>query len=162
MSKNWNIATTTLQEAGEWLLENVDDGADCPCCGQLCKVYRRAFNSAMTQGLIWLVQQAGSSPDWVDVPLQAPAWLTRSRELPKTRYWSLIEEKPNADPTKRCSGLWRPTAKGVDFVFSRTRIPSHVYLFDNTVSGFEEKTVAIRDTLGKAFDYSELMAWSKA
>ena len=157
----WDMATVTLEEVASWLLENMAEGAECPCCGQLCKVYKRAFNSAMARSLIWLVNQAPDAATWVDVPLQAPGWLTRSRELPKTRYWGLIEEKPNLDPTKRCSGIWRPTQAGVDFVFSRVSVSSHVYLFNNTVEGFAETRVLIRDVLGKDFDYSELLSDSQ-
>jgi hypothetical protein len=157
MPTDWDIATTTLEEAGEWLLANMDDGADCPCCGQFCKVYRRAFNAAMARGLIWLVEKSPAG-EWVDVPLEAPGWLTRSRELPKARYWGLIEEKPNVDPAKRCSGVWRPTDSGRGFVYEELCIPSHVYLFDNAVSAFEkDKKVSIRQALGSEFDYSELM-----
>lgn len=151
----------TLEEAASWLSKNMKRGADCPCCGQMCRIYRRAFNASMANSLIWLVSQ-NATTEWIDVPARAPGWLTKSREFPKSRYWGLIEEKPNKDPSKRCSGLWRPTKEGIDFVFSRSRIASHVYLFDNAVMGFEEKrTTSIQEALGKKFDYSELMAWSE-
>ena len=97
-------------------------------------------------------------PDWTDVPRTAPLWLIKiAGEFAKAAHWGLIEQKKNDDPAKRCSGLWRATARGKNFAHGLELIPTHVYLFDNKVVGFEGEETTIQRALGNRFNYEELM-----
>jgi hypothetical protein len=151
----------TLQDAHDWLRQHVRDGAVCPCCRQLAKIYRRKLNSSMARSLIWLVRAAGPTLDWVEVTQRAPRWLVRSRELSKLTYWGLVEKCPK-DPAStsggRDSGAWRPTPDGVDFAMARTHLPAHALVYDNRVLRLDgAEQVDIRQALGKRFNYEELM-----
>lgn len=147
----------TLIEARRYVEANRDKGIECPCCGQFAKTYRRKLNVSMARGLIWLVNQC-ITDEWVDVPSTAPKWLLRSRELPKLSYWGLVEERPLYKKVeKRCSGFWRPTKRGVDFAYRRSRVPSHVFIYDNDVVGTSEVQIDIVTALGAKFSYAELM-----
>jgi hypothetical protein len=131
-------------------------GGDCPCCGQFTKVYKRKFNAGMARGLIWLVLL--DEPEWTDVPKLAPKWLIKiAGEFAKSAHWGLSEQKPTDDPNQKCSGLWRPTEKGANFVSDSLTIPTHVYLYDNAVIKFTQEETTIREALGKRFSYEELM-----
>ncbi len=83
----------------------------------------------------------------------------RGGDYAKLVHWNLIEQKPKdrGDTTRRDSGLWRPTFKGLDFAHQRCVVPSHVYLYDNILQKSEDTQINIVDALGKHFDYRELM-----
>jgi hypothetical protein len=155
----------TLEEARNGLQEALSrgDGALCPCCDQHAKVYRRKLNASMARALLWLVRHYESTRSWCDVPRQAPAWLLRSRELPKLAYWGLIQQQVNDDdPTKRCSGIWRPTQIGCLFAHGRRTVASHVEIYNGAVIGHSDKQITIKDALGKRFNYAELMGSSSS
>lgn len=150
----------TLDEARDFVFAHWEDGAQCPCCDQQVKLYKRPLNSTMARGLIWLVQQAGTNRDWVEVSQDGPKWLVKAGgEFAKLYHWGLIEEMPKdpKDTSKRTSGIWRPTFKGVQFVMLRIKVPKRVFLYNNEVQGWDDEQVNIIDALGKKFDYQELM-----
>tara|TARA_R110002060_G_scaffold2549_3_gene4261 strand:+ start:2689 stop:3198 length:510 start_codon:yes stop_codon:yes gene_type:complete len=148
---------STLAEARLAVLENRDKGMICPCCDKFTRAYRRNFNSTMSRSLIWLVKIWEAENPWVDVPKNAPRWLVRSNQLPSVRWWDLIERCPNDNPEVKHSGLWRPTQKGLEFVYKRTKIPSKALTYDGKVIALEGDMVTIEDTLGTKFHYAELM-----
>jgi len=151
---------TTLEEARDFVLEHLEEGVQCPCCAQTARLYKRSLNSAMARSLLWLYGQSGKNLDWVDVQKTAPNWLLQSRELPKLIHWRLIKEMPKDphDTTKRTSGFWRPTLKGVLFAKNQAKVPKRVYLYNNEVQGWDDDSVSIVDALGTKFDYAELIA----
>lgn len=179
-----DIGATTVAQAKDWLRLRAKKGARCPCCKQYVKIYRRALGAPMSRWLIWLVrtweqndkqlpgvrfafdrrfEEGTSAGHWVDIR-QSPV---RGGDYAKLVHWGLIEQKPNLNEKKngakdtKDSGLWRPTYKGLDFAHGRSKVPSHVHLYDNikiSVTGAEEPLVTIMQTLGKKYSYSELMS----
>ena len=154
----------TLAEARQAVHAVADEGSACPCCDQLVKRYRRPLNAIMARGLLWLVGAAGPELQWIHVNAVAPKWLTnKGGSLATLQHWGLIEQQPKEDrpagerSTKRTSGFWRPTPKGVAFAKDEARVPSHVVLYDNQVEGWSDHEIGIRDALGEAFDYAALM-----
>lgn len=155
---------TTLADAKDWLRVRGKKGARCPCCRQHVEIYRRVLGSQMARWLIWLVRtwehQGQGHPDklqntWIDIR-QAPV---RGGDYAKLRYWSLVEQKTSSRKAdERDIGLWRPTYKGIDFVYRRVSVPSHVYVYDEQPLKFEERTVSVVEALGKRFSYQELMS----
>lgn len=74
-------------------------------------------------------------------------------------WWKLLEpSKENDDPTKKSSGYWRITQKGIDFLEKRITVPKRVHIYDNKCVGFDEEMVDVIKALGKKFDYQELMS----
>jgi hypothetical protein len=152
---------------GTWLLSTVrevfrkmlmGDGTYCPCCGRFSKVYRRKLNSGMAAGLIWLVRAFEVSSDWIEPQKDAPRYVLNNREMGKLVHWGLAELKPNDDDSSRkTTGLWRPTRRGIDFVYNRCIVPARVYLYLNMILGFDSKMISIQTALGNKFDYEELM-----
>jgi hypothetical protein len=148
----------TLEVAKNWLRPRAKQGAYCPCCKQHVKVYRRALGSQMVRWLIWLVrvfEQLPKTADggWVNIK-ESPV---RGGDYGKLVHWGVVESRSNSDPALRTSGLWRPTAKGIDFVQQRIALPSHVVLYNNEIMAFSDETIKIREALGKRFDFAELM-----
>lgn len=140
--------------------ENDKTGTPCPCCGQICKLYRRHINAPMARFLIWLVRSYEQNPRWVHLK-QFPMIQNRrgGGDYGKLMHWGLVEQKPNTDdPDKRTSGEWRPTPKGIEFARQRISIPEALFLYDNVLQGFSDKKTDIVGALGQEFSYQELMS----
>ena len=162
MSDQLELFTTerSLVDAKEWLNARIYEGAPCPCCGQFARVYRRKLNVGLACWLIWLVKRhlatiraVGHDEVWHDVRDSD----VRGGDYGKLIHWRLVVQKENEDETKRTSGMWQPTARGVEFACHNSTEPSHVYLYNNQVIGWSDKQFSISDALTKKFNYSELM-----
>lgn len=141
------------------VMAQIEDGITCPCCGQYCRLYKRKLNAPMACALIWLVlRKTDTKKDWINIH-ESPLFQGRrvGGDFAKLEHWRLIESKLNEDETKRCSGLWRPTEKGVAFVEKRITVPAKVHLYNNVIHGWSEEHITIIDALGEKFDYGELM-----
>lgn len=150
----------TIAEAKQFLKENWEKGVDCPCCRRLVKLYRYKLNSGSARSLIIMYELEQEHHDWVHVQHEfADRGLNaNSMNYILLHWWGLIVFKPdNDDPTKRASGYWRITDKGVKFVLGLIQVPSHVFIYNNKKWGASEEYVTIQDALGKKFDYRELM-----
>jgi len=135
-------------------------GAHCPCCERFIKLYRRPLSASMARYLIVLAKKSGTGNPWLHVETDFRDVSIPSRgDYAKLRYWGLIEPKPGvSEHGARTNGYWRITDQGRDFVAGNTLVPSHVLLLNNRIVGYSDKSVTIRDALGSAFSYDELIA----
>lgn len=154
-----HFASMTLAQAREWLLDRIMDGASCPCCGQMAKIYARSIYAKMAVHLIKLYRLTKLHQDrqffhvteFVD---------TIGNDTVKTVHWDLIEEMPKTKDmkSKKTSGFWRLTEKGKLFVENKIQLPEKALIYNANFLGFEEgKMVSIIDCLGEGFDYYRLM-----
>ena len=155
-------STYTLAEARRAVTAGLDDGVECPCCGQFAKVYKRKLNSFMAYALIVLRNHAVRSDNqWVHIRALSLRVAAGGGELAKLCHWDLIEEMPaQREDGSRHAGFYRITARGLSFVNGETSVPRHVFIYDNGVRGFSDERTTIREALGDKFNYSELMALS--
>ena len=72
-------------------------------------------------------------------------------------FWGLIQCRPNDEPTKKHSGVWRPTKLGYDFSRDRVTVPRTAVVHNNVLDRLEGDQIGIRQCLGKKFSYEELM-----
>jgi hypothetical protein len=147
----------TIQEGKEYLRANFDkpgSGVPCPCCGQNVKLVPRKLSREMVKWLVHLVRQWEQHHDWINMR----KYPTQRGDYAYLKHWKLCEQEPeNPDPTKTRSGYWRPTRKGIDFVYDRIKLPSHALVFDKKCYAFREETqVTIHDSMGEFFDIREL------
>lgn len=159
-----NIRKTTLAQAIEWLEERLDDGVECPCCGQLAKVYKRKLNSAMAFVLLLIHRRKGA--DWVHVPsyinakVRNPAVAAAVRgDWAKLTHWGLLDalEGERPDGSKRI-GYYKITTKGRRFANNQLKVSKHVWFYNGgSAERVDDEMVSIVDALGDKFDYSELM-----
>jgi muconolactone delta-isomerase len=133
-----------------------EPAARCERCGGMTKLYRRKLNSGMVRTLCWMVANYGR--EWIHTS-KMPRFSAQSNEVSKLAFWGLVQQKVNTDSSKRTSGVWRTTVAGEEFAWSRTALPSHVFIESpgNTLAGFESTTTDIVEALGDHFDYPELM-----
>lgn len=151
----------TLEEAKSWLRKQVEEGARCPCCTQLAKIYKRRIYSTMARNLIDLYKMSLASPEVEYFHVgNFGALASGGGDFAKFVYWGLVEEQPKDEnnKAKRTSGHWKLTNKGTLWVNGLATVQSHVKLYDSRVMGFEGEQITIREALGKNFDYEELMA----
>jgi hypothetical protein len=74
------------------------------------------------------------------------------------RHWGLLEQEPNADPTKKDSGNVRITELGCQFVLGKVSVPKGLYQYNDAVERFTEETTTCREALGQKFNYDDLMS----
>lgn len=162
-----SVVPGDLAAARDWLQSRLDNGAQCPCCDQHAQRYYRRINSGMARWLLALVRLSPQhSPCWVttkDVILHAASRRGFGSSLGSGEassllpFWGLIECRPNEDPKKKHSGVWRPTALGYDFAHGRVTVPRTAVVYNNTLNRLEGDQVGIRECLGRKFSYEELM-----
>jgi len=153
-----------------WLQGRIDDGVICPCCDQFAKVYRRSISGPMVLTLIAMYHVSreregcsnGLGP-WIHIERDindAGRTAKRSRDYAKLRHWGLIEPHPHnaaARPDKSSAGLWRITSPGVNYVEGDLCVPKYALVYNNEGRGFDGDILSIEDSLGKNFNYGELM-----
>lgn len=145
-----------LGEAKAYLRENYKKGCNCPVCGQFVKRYKRKLNSGMARTLIAIYKHHKYHPVNVKDFLRSKK-MQNNHDWTLLRYWGLIVEHENLDEKKKSSGVWSITTKGIHFVENRVRIASHVFIYNTKVEGFSLTDTNIVESLGKHFNYKELM-----
>lgn len=134
-----------------------DGKKDCPCCGRHAQIYDRRLHHTAAKKLILLLQKGGDQT-YVHTADLVERGEVSIGDFTKAKYWRLIEEREPDSEVKKTSGLWRLTAKGIEFVHGRLTIPRIAKIFDDRVIGFSEDHVTIQQCLdGGGFNYAELM-----
>ena len=149
----------TVEEARREVLENLDDGITCPCCGRVARRGRQQISRAMAMTLAWLgAEHKKSRGRWVHVPTEGRRWSITSNSHGKLRHWGLVEAKSNDDdPSKKESGKYRITRAGWEFLQGKTSVRRSAVVYNNELEGFEGPLVTITDCFGNDFDFRELM-----
>lgn len=148
----------TLGEAKEYVMKHKDTGVQCPCCDKFVKLYKRKLNTGMALFLMWLYKLGGKH-DYIQAGeiLSQGMKGTKSLDYSVLAHWGLIKDSVNDDDTKKGSGFWKLTDRGIRFVEKEISVFSHIYLYNNIFFGYGEDTVNIVQALGSKFDYQELM-----
>lgn len=155
------LAGPTLAEARAALREVLREGAICPCCDRVAKIYRRSISGAMLADLVTLAQREMEEPSsWVKIGVGG--FRPESGDYSKLRWWGLIEQKPEVreDGSNRC-GLWRITDLGIQFVRGQTFVRKYVYEYDGKLVEEEvndpgQKLVWFKDVQHARFDFQEI------
>jgi len=143
----------TLREAKRWLSDRLSDGAHCPCCGQIAKVYRRKVNSTMARALIQLYRHGGTT-DFV----HAPSLPGDTHEMSQLSWWGLIEEERIRREDGGRAGWWKLTERGALYVTNRLQIQEYAVVYDGTLVRLEGQLRSIQAALGKRFNLRDLMS----
>ena len=126
----------------------------CEHCGHVRRTYKRKFPIGDLRALYSLYRH-----DAIWVHIKDLDGKSGGGDFAKFRYWGLIEERENDDPSKKNAGYWRLTAKGLAFVRERLEIRTHAVVVDGECIRLEGEWIGIRKLwiLG-GFDLRELMA----
>jgi len=163
----------SLEEARMWLLGKMDKGAECPCCRQFAKIYRRKLTSSMAYALILICRYYRNvhAPHSITEWLHVPEWLSKTSQFgatvrggdwAKLVYWGLIEPKSGEereDGSERV-GYYRLTEDGLRFVKGEMRVPRVALVYNQQLLRMDDSQVVdIKEALTDKFDYGELMGW---
>ena len=158
---------STVREAKDYLLREMNKGAKCPCCNQMVKFYNRPLTSAMAYGLILLYKAPAEKKDpygYVHIEdyfkdLNVPSSIRG--DVPKLRFWGLIapegsEKESDKNPN---NGLYKVTDLGRLFVEGNVSVPSHVKLYNNRFFGHPDgsKHITIIQALKNKFNYEKII-----
>jgi len=163
VEEEWLRRGETLRQAAVALWGAADEGAWCPLCRKWVRRYWHRLNGSMARGLAWLVLAArraeiADAEGWVHVPTHGPRWLVRTNQHASLRLFGLAERRaPDEESRVKCSGWWRPTERGFDFVDGLVEVEDRVLTYNGEVVARGEARLRFRDVLDVAFDYSELM-----
>lgn len=149
----------SVEEAKQFIQENIDHGIICPCCNQFIKKYRRKLHHSMAMTLIYLCRYDKKKYEWIYVKDFLRLYkLHNTHDWTLLKYWGLIQEKPKGEGTKtRTSGMWKVTEKGYLFIENKIRVPERIHLLNNIFLEFSDETTDVKESLGKYFNYEELM-----
>jgi hypothetical protein len=152
--------SNTIAEAKHFLRANFEKGVDCPCCGQFVKLYKRKLNSGMAITILRIYNESiDDFGKWIPVKefLRINKY-KNSHDWTLLKHWGLLEEKEIVkDSEDNNSGFWKITPKGRQFVMNEINVPNKVHIYNNKVLGFSDDQTNIIDSLGKNFNYTELM-----
>lgn len=155
------IPAETLQEAQDSFRQRLFEGkkTKCPCCGRSAKVYKRKLNSGMARMLIRFYEVHFRMPghEYVHVHDLFGGFAQSHRDWPVLRLWGLIQPKDKRTADDNASGFWRLTETGRAFVRGEGSAPKYVFMYDKKRVDASDELITIRQALGDAFDYGELM-----
>jgi len=151
------MSFATLREAKEWHSGRFVKGADCPCCGQFVKRYKRKLNSSMAYATILLAnhqEEVGEAhlhpPDYLSTVTSTAT--VRGGDWSKRRDWGLIESDDTvSDDGSKRAGFWRVTDAGRGSEPNWIRVPTHMFLYNREAcdSNQDGETTDIEQALGK-------------
>ena len=152
----------SMEEAKQFLREKWTEGANCPCCNQFVKLYKRPFNSGMAYSLILIYKLHLKYPnEWIHLQEKFATEYklnSNSMDYSQLERWELTERMRGIrEDGSSCVGFWRITQKGIRFVLRKTTIPKRVHIYNDKVYGFSGEEIYIEKGLSNKFDYSELM-----
>lgn len=143
----------SIADGRDWLREQLREGAHCPLCGQLAKVYKRTLTSSTGRSLLEIYRVAHG--DWVHVPSLVHS---TGHEEAKARHWGLLQSRGDyREDGAKWSGYWRLTPLGVRFVRRQVKVPRFALLYDGRLLGLEGEPIGIDDVLGTRFRFDDLM-----
>lgn len=176
-SKSWPvdrlgeiIDAIDIQRFKKKVIESLDDGIVCPCCGQFAERYSRPFSSTIACWLIAFYHAHLENPKEEFLHISKVSQylcsntVMRSGDYAKARFWGLleslgnVEENGDKDQKKKHSGKWKLTELGKMFVRGESSIHQRVVLFNNHCEGFEGEQIRIKDALDKEFNYNDLFS----
>ncbi len=144
----------TLAQARQELRADLYTGTKCPCCTQFAKVYKRQIHSSMSRMLISLYHLGPGYHHVNDIPSVRNGY----GDFAKLVYWKLIAEM--TDPglkAGRTTGYWMITEKGRAFVERGVYVPKYAEVYNGHLIKLSGPETFVDNTLGKAFNYQELM-----
>lgn len=149
---------TTLAEARKFVRDSREFGAECPCCGQIAKIYKRSPYRRIVVALMRLYWLNRQKEGWYYIDSIYGAGDKKGGDFAKLRFWGLVVLKSQSIGDKRTSGLWHITVRGIEFVERKLRIQPNALIYNNECFGFSGEPQLIDHFLGQGFSYARILA----
>lgn len=137
--------------------QDIDKGYICQCCGCFVKRYTRSFNSNMAMCLLLLYKF--NERGFVKVEdFLIRNGQKRCGDFSYLVHYGFLEKQvgKREDGSSR-NGYYKLTGRGMMFVEGKLTAPEKFMILNNKFEGFKGREITIREALGKAFNYDELM-----
>lgn len=151
------LESQSLEEARADLIESLEKGAHCPCCGQFAKIYKRALNKTHVEALRLLYEAGGTEKFVHGTEVLKGSQAATGGNIGLLGNFLLVVEEENRDGDRKSSGYWRVTTEGRDFLRGELGIAKYARSYNGEVIGYEGQTVYVTDVDPK-FSYSDLMS----
>lgn len=155
-----DLDTTPVNVSRVWIGHNAkaDGGAVCPSCDTLIKYRAYKIDSKLSRFLIMLYRlyPTGTTINIVQLLASTKQDMVRGREWTKLRHWGLIAAGGLGQSEKN-TDVCALVQRGQDFVYKGLRIPKMLWTIDEQVVGVGEDTIIISESIGKKYDYHQLM-----
>lgn len=156
---------TTLRETKQWLKEKVIDQGKpqrCPCCSQLCAVYRRKITATAAVALAALYRYFPRGEfvhkSEIAKKVKGLSLSLGGGDFAKCHYFGLIKEKQKSEnDDKRTSGYWALTPQGESFCRGLVKLPKYAIVYDGRVLRHEGDFITLKDCFSEKFSYAEIM-----
>jgi len=142
-----------LVKAKEIVEKGRNNGIDCPCCGLYVKEWKKSIISIAVASLCKLVSKYKGKYIHLDDFNVQP----KDRNFSQLVLWKLIKKAKTDDSTKRASGMWMPTEKGIKFARGEAVLKKYVITLNNKCIGYEGDFIDVKEALNSRFNYSDLM-----
>jgi hypothetical protein len=150
----------TLEDSIKYLRKHiVKKGANCPCCQQFAKIYRRSLTYSMVHALALIYKSGTKDYFHVEEYLKDVDCSSSVRgDFPKLRFWLMLKafDGPREDGSKR-NGYYKITSLGEQFLKGKIEVPSFVKIYNNKKYGESEEMINIEQAVKNKFNYRELM-----
>lgn len=157
-------AEMTLVDALEWLLARINEGVECPLCGQVARVYAHNISASEAMGLIIFYRAHGT--DWGHAP--STEGISRlGGAFARNALWGLLQESMGVREDGGRAGVWRVTPLGERFRNNQVKVQRTAVTYggarksedqeNRRLLALEGDEVSIVDALGDKFNYEELM-----
>lgn len=145
----------TLADARCEMMTKIHEGTVCPCCSKKVKLYKRKLNKDMAKFLILIVNKYQHSPRFYATSSVITGGNKNASDGIYLVHWDLLEKSTENNRGTQGVGLFRPTAKGIEFAYNMVVVPTHVHLLNNVKQGESFDRAYIKQVLGEDYDTLE-------
>lgn len=141
------------------------DQIPCPCCLRKAKINTHHISWDLA-AFMTVLMSMGGAVEFVHSKEVMNSLAKRfgdskyiSTSFSILKHWGLIvaAEKNEDDTTRKTSGMWMLTAKGVSFVKGEIDVPQACSVYNNKPYSFGTERVFIKDAVKTKFNFKEFM-----
>lgn len=166
-----NYDDMTIAQAKAILRNKLHEGFECPLCKGHTQLYSRPLTSSMVAGLILMYAKTKHEQNkgfigqvWIHLERffsdNKNATPSMRGDIPKLRFWGfIIPKEGNSEDGNPNNGYYTLTKAAFDFIEGRTKVPSHVDIYNNKFYGYsvKAKEVTVYQALKQKFNYNEII-----
>lgn len=129
-------------------------GAQCPCCEQLVKVYKRSINALSARSLLHIMKITVNENEII--PLHIQKTFANGKKLATGLDYIQLKRFGLIEPTEE-EGFYKITKQGIAFCLGYATIPKYALVYNNKTIMYSDSNVTVQECLKKKFNYEEII-----
>jgi len=131
-------------------------GIQCPVCDKNAIVAKRSMVSSAVKALLRLVVLYKHNKNFYSLSeINVVSSDRGGGNFSALKHWGMIEKMENTDSSKRSSGYYKPTEKGIAFASNEIPVLKYVRVYNDAVRDREGPSIFVVDAVGQDFDYAK-------